>query len=264
MWSYQHNGFNVHQIPALRDNFIYLIDTGDTLACVDPADAAPVAAACKQLGRKLTHILNTHHHRDHVGGNAELKETFGCIIVAAAHDASRIPGIDMRTGEGDVPELGGLNVRVLDIPGHTSGHIAYVLGKNDDTALFCGDTLFGAGCGRLFEGTPAQMWSSLQKLMALPDATRFYCAHEYTLNNLEFCLARISQSDAVMAYRDWCTSRLAQGLPSIPGTLGRERRCNPMLLPEDSGFRTTYAARHGIRHDAVSVYTHIREARNHW
>lgn len=264
MWSHEHKGFAVHQLPALSDNFIYLIEAGDTLAAVDPAESAPVVTACKALDRSLTHILNTHHHWDHTGGNIELKETFGCTIVGAAHDAERIPGIDVRISEGDALQLGGQNIAILDIPGHTRGHIAYVLGEGDDTALFCGDTLFGAGCGRLFEGTPEQMWHSLQKIMALPDATRFYCAHEYTLNNLDFCLARITDSKAVNAYRDWCRERLKKGEPTIPGTLAREKQCNPMLLPALEGFRRTYAAGHGIPADAESVYAHIREARNHW
>jgi len=263
MWTYEHKDLTVHQLPALSDNFIYLIATDSMLACVDPAEAAPVITACQVLERPLTHILNTHHHWDHVGGNVELKEAYGCTIVGAAHDAARIPGIDVHASEGDSLKLG-LAVRILDIPGHTSGHIAYVFGEGDDTALFCGDTLFGAGCGRLFEGTPEQMWHSLQKIMALPDATRFYCAHEYTLNNLEFCLSAISQSPAITAYRDGCRQRLDQGLPSIPGTLGREKQCNPMLLPADKQFRTSYAQRHGIDDDAISVFTHIREARNHW
>lgn len=264
MWTYEHDRFAVHQMPALSDNFIYLIATQHILACVDPAEAAPVAAACRRLDRPLTHILNTHHHRDHTGGNLELKAAFGCGIVGAAHDAERIPGIDVRVSEGETLRLGNLEAGVLDIPGHTRGHIAFVLSEGDDTALFCGDTLFGAGCGRLFEGTPAQMWHSLLKIMALPDATRFYCAHEYTLNNLDFCLARISQSDAVETYRHWCGTRLAKGLPTIPGTLGREKRCNPMLLPADAGFCAGYAARHGIGNDALSVFTHIRNTRNHW
>ena len=264
MWSYQHDGFTVHQVPALSDNFIYLIATDVLLACVDPAEPAPVEAACKALGRPLTHILNTHHHWDHTGGNLELKKTYNCTIVGAAHDAERIPGIDARVGEGDTMQLDGQDVVILDIPGHTSGHIAYVLGEGADTALFCGDTIFGAGCGRLFEGTPEQMWHSLQKLMALPDETRFYCAHEYTLNNLDFCLAKVTQGDAVQTYAAWCRDRLAEGLPTIPGSLGREMACNPMLLPAQAGFRATYAMQHNINNDPISVFTHIREARNHW
>ena len=264
MWTYEHGGFTVQQIPALSDNFIYLIATHDVLACVDPAEAEPVVAACKALGRPLTHILNTHHHWDHTGGNDELKAHYGCTIIGAAHDAARIPGIDQGVAEGEVLQLGWLDIAVLDIPGHTSGHIAFVFGKGDNRALFCGDTIFGAGCGRLFEGTPEQMWDSLQKLMALPDDTSVYCAHEYTLNNLDFCLGKISQSDAVKNYIAWCNKQLGKGLPTIPGSLGREKETNPMLLPANDDFRSAYAKQHAIGNDAVSVFTHIREARNHW
>jgi len=264
MWTYEHGNFTVHQIPALSDNFIYLIATDKVLACVDPAEATPVVAACKSLGRSLTHILNTHHHWDHTGGNEELKAHFGCTIIGAAHDAGRIPGIDRGVAEGEALQLGGLDIAVLDIPGHTSGHIAFVVHGDVQDALFCGDTLFGGGCGRLFEGTPEQMWHSLEKLMRLNPDTRFYCAHEYTLNNLEFCLARISQSDAVKAYAAWCKDMLGKGLPTIPGSLEREKNTNPMLLPAQADFRKIYAKTHAISDDPVSVFTHIREARNHW
>jgi len=264
MWSYQHKAFTVHQIPALADNYLYLIEAGNALACVDPAEAAPIIKACVQLKRPLTHILNTHHHWDHTGGNLELKERFDCTIIGAAHDAARIPGIDQYIVEGDVFELDYVNVAVLDIPGHTSGHIAYVLKDDACDALFCGDTLFGAGCGRLFEGTPEQMWHSLQKLMQLDENTRFYCAHEYTLNNLEFCFNKVSQSVDIKEYIAWSLERVKAGKPTVPGTLKREIRCNPMLLAANAEFRRDYAASHKIADDAVSVFAHIREARNHW
>jgi len=264
MWTYEHGNFTVHQIPALDDNYIYLIAGDAILACVDPAEAAPVIAACKELGRPLTHILNTHHHWDHTGGNLELKEAFACRIIGAAHDESRIPGMDQGVGEADALQLGALNISVLDIPGHTSGHIAYVLGGDRTDALFCGDTLFGAGCGRLFEGTPEQMWGSLEKLLPLDDATAFYCAHEYTLNNLNFCIHKVSQQAEIKEYYHWVENQREMGLPSIPGSLGREKACNPMLLPARPDFRAHYAAKHAIAADAVSVFTHIREARNHW
>jgi len=264
MWSYEHGDFTVHQIPALSDNFIYLIATDELLACVDPAESAPVEAVCKALGRPLTHILNTHHHRDHTGGNLDLKARYGCAVLGAGHDAARIPGIDIRLAEGDHPLRGELDIDVLSIPGHTSGHIAFVVHADGPDALFCGDTLFGAGCGRLFEGTPEQMWHSLQKLMQLPPETHFYCAHEYTLNNLNFCLDKVSQDQEIKAYHAWCENRLNGGKPTIPGNLGREMACNPMLLPAQPGFCNAYARSHNISDDPVSVYTHIREARNHW
>jgi len=268
MWSYQHQTFTVHQLAALSDNYIYLIDTGTLLACVDPAEAAPVISACNALGRPLTHILNTHHHWDHTGGNIELKTQFNCSIIGAAHDAARIPGIDEKVSEDDVLQLDGLPVSIFDIPGHTSGHIAFVFNDGQSNALFCGDTLFGAGCGRLFEGTAEQMWHSLEKLIRL-DAentleTRFYCAHEYTLNNLEFCIKKISQDTNIIEYYNDSMLLRKKGVPTIPGTLGREILCNPMLLPAQADFRKAYAAEHGIADDAISVFTHIREARNHW
>ncbi len=268
MWSYQHQRFTVHQLAALADNYIYLIDTGAALACVDPAEAAPVISACAELARPLTHILNTHHHWDHTGGNLELKTRFGCTIVGAAHDAARIPGIDKKISEGDDLQLDKQHVSVLDIPGHTSGHIAFVLAGEKNNALFCGDTLFGAGCGRLFEGTPEQMWQSLEKLIRLDTEnktdTDFYCAHEYTLSNLEFCLKKVSKHTPVNEYYAWSLTRRNKQLPTIPGTLKREIQCNPMLLPAQADFCKTYAAEHTIADDAVSVFTHIREARNHW
>jgi len=264
MWSYEHDAFTVYQIPALQDNYIYLIATDALLICVDPAEATPVMTACEGLGRPLTHILNTHHHADHTDGNVELKTCFGCTIMGAADDAGRIPGMDVQLEEGNLPLLKGLNIDVLSIPGHTRAHIAFVVRTGMNDALFCGDTLFGAGCGRLFEGTPEQMWQSLNKLMQLDDETRFYCAHEYTLNNLEFCLNKISQSAEIRDYYSWSENRRNNGFPTIPGSLGREKNSNPMLLPAQKEFCTTYATRHGITADTLTVFTHIRTLRNHW
>jgi len=260
MWSYSHDGFTVHQIPALQDNYIYLIETDDVLACVDPAETAPVEAACRKLDRTLTHILNTHHHWDHVGGNPELKSKYGCTVIGPSCDEARIPGVDQPVSEGDTIHLGNLDASVLFVPGHTRGHIVYVI----EDALFCGDTLFGAGCGRLFEGTPEQMWNSLGKITALPPSTRFYCAHEYTLGNLEFCIECVTQDDAVQRRFKRDRDRRRQGLPTIPGTIGEELATNPFLLPAHESFSNNYARRHGIKSDSVSVFAHIRAARDYW
>ena len=260
MWSYAHRGFTVHQIPALQDNYIYLIETDEILACVDPAEAVPVEAACETLGRKLTHILNTHHHWDHVGGNPELKSKYGCTVIGPSYDEARIPDLDQPVSEGDVLRPGNLNMSILFVPGHTRGHIAYVI----EDALFCGDTLFGAGCGRLFEGTPEQMWNSLNKIMALSPATRFYCAHEYTLGNLEFCIERVTQDDVVQQRFKRDTDRRKQGLPTIPGSIDEELSTNPFLLPANGGFRKNYATKHGIKDDPVTVFAHIRAAKDRW
>ena len=179
----------IHQIPVLSDNYVYLAhcpETGDT-AVVDPALAAPVLTEANRLGWAITHILNTHHHGDHIGGNAEIQAATGCRIVAAQADRHRIPNIATAVDEGDRVKLGNAEAQVFEVPGHTSGHIAYWFADSD--ALFCGDTLFALGCGRMFEGTPSQFWSSLEKLRALPDRTRVYCAHEYTQANARFALS---------------------------------------------------------------------------
>ncbi|MDQ6973266.1 MAG: hydroxyacylglutathione hydrolase, partial [Mariprofundaceae bacterium] len=184
MWSYQHSTFQIHQLPALNDNYIYLLEAKEShiLAVIDPADASIVNQACKQLNKPLTHILNTHHHWDHTDGNKPLKQYWDCIVVGVAHDAERIPCIDVKVSPEQPFQLDHLAVDILDVGGHTLGHIAYVF----DDALFCGDALFGAGCGRIFEGTFEQTWQSLQRLAQLDDDTKVYCAHEYTLPNLRF------------------------------------------------------------------------------
>ena len=260
MWSYSHHGFTIHQIPALQDNYIYLIEANDVLACVDPAESAPVESACTKLGRKLTHILNTHHHWDHVAGNLELKSKYGCTIMGSASDAMRIPALDQPVSEWQGFRIGHLDVSVLFVPGHTRGHIAYII----EDALFCGDTLFGAGCGHLFEGTPAQMWHSLNKITALPPSTRFYCAHEYTLENLEFCIERVARNDIIQERFKRDSDRYRQRLPTIPGTLGEELVTNPFLLPAQEDFRKHYADKHGIKDDPVSIFVHIRVLKDRW
>ena len=254
MWSYRHNDFTVHQLPALNDNYIYLIDAGEAVAVVDPAEAAPVEAACAELGLTLTHVLNTHHHWDHTGANLELAAHYGCHVVGARHDAARIPGIDTRIDEDAGLELGNLPVTVLDVPGHTLGHIAYVI----DDALFCGDTLFGGGCGRLFEGSPAQMWDSLQKLAHLPPETRVYCAHEYTLSNLRFARSIDAGNAALDARISRDTRMRMAGKPTIPSTIGDELATNPFLRPLSPDFCTAYAASHGSEAAPLAVFTAIR------
>ena len=173
------------QIPVLTDNYIYLIHepvSGET-AVIDPALAQPVLDVLDKKGWRLAYVFNTHHHWDHVGGNLELKQS-RFKIIAAQLDRGRIPGIDIGVSEDDVISLGRHQALVISTPGHTSGHIVYHFAE--DGALFCGDTLFVMGCGRLFEGTPEQMWNSLQKLQALPPSTRIYCTHEYTQANGRF------------------------------------------------------------------------------
>jgi len=262
MLSYNHDNFTVHQLPALRDNYIYLIEAhaSQALIAVDPAEAVTVRSACQVLGKPLTHIFNTHHHWDHTDGNNILKKAFGCRIIGAERDAGRIPGIDIKVSETNPPQIDGLDIRILDVAGHTLGHIAYLL----DNALFCGDTLFGAGCGRLFEGTPAQMWHSLQKIAGLDGTTGVYCAHEYTLANLHFAVAVDPHNSALLERLLLDRGKREQGLPTIPSSIAIEKATNPFLRPLDRVFVTAYATDKEIPADALAVFTHIRKEKDHY
>jgi hydroxyacylglutathione hydrolase len=219
----------VEQIAVLNDNYIYLThepETGAT-AVVDPAVAAPVLERLAERGWSLSHILVTHHHGDHTGGNLELKQATGAQVVGARKDSQRIPGIDLEVGEGDTFLLGHAAAMVFETPGHTSGHIAFWF--PDSLALFCGDTLFSLGCGRLFEGSAEQMWASLAKLRDLPAETRVYCAHEYTAANGRFARV-LDRGNAALAVRlDEIEHLERAGRPTIPSTLATERATNPFL-----------------------------------
>jgi hydroxyacylglutathione hydrolase len=219
----------IRQIPVLKDNYVWLAHDPDTkaTAVVDPAVSDPVLDALKKTGWRLTHILNTHHHGDHVGGNMALKAATGATIVGPRADRDRIPGIEVEVGDGDTYVIGSQPARVFDVPGHTRGHIAYWF--EGSRALFCGDTIFMLGCGRMFEGTPPQMWASLAKLRALPPETRIYCAHEYTQSNARFALTvEPANRDLVERARRIDEMR-AHGQSTVPATMGEEIRTNPFL-----------------------------------
>ena len=227
----------IEVLPALSDNYVYLLHEPESGArgVVDPAEAGPVLARLAELGCGLDWILSTHHHFDHTGGNIEIKEATGCRIVGPQADRDRIPGIDVTVEEGDHFELGGAVAEVFDTPGHTSGHISFWFPAS--AALFCADTLFALGCGRLFEGTPDQMWSSLQKLLALPDEALVYCGHEYTLSNARFAVT-VDPDNAALRDRTVEIERMrAEGLPTIPSRLGEEKKTNPFLRPDDPAIR---------------------------
>ncbi|WP_018295214.1 hydroxyacylglutathione hydrolase [Mariprofundus ferrooxydans] len=262
MLSYNHSNFTVHQLPVLKDNYIYLIEAhaSSALIVIDPAEAVSVRRACRELGKPLTHIFNTHHHWDHTDGNQSLKKDFGAVVIGAAHDAERIPGIDLKVSEASPPLVDGLNIRVLDVAGHTRGHIAYLL----DDALFCGDTLFGAGCGRLFEGTPAQMWQSLQKIAQLDGNTRIYCAHEYTLANLAFAVMVDPENSTLKERLARDSEKRQQDIPTIPSTIEIEKATNPFLRPLDAAFLSAYAAGKAVKPEALAVFTHIRQQKDHF
>lgn len=221
----------VHQFPCLSDNYGYLIhdpDAGVT-ATIDTPEVAPINSALEEKGWQLTHILNTHHHFDHAGGNLELKDRWNCRIIGSKDDAERIPGIDVKLGDGDTFQFGNFDAQVFDVSGHTLGHIAFYFPEADK--LFCGDALFALGCGRLFEGSPAQMWTSLQKLMALPEKTGVYCAHEYTQANAAFALSVEPQNDALQQRAKEIEALRAEGRPTVPSTIGLELETNPFLRP---------------------------------
>ena len=220
---------NIHLVPCLTDNYAYLLHEPSTksVGIVDPSETAPVVKALERHGLTLTHILNTHHHFDHTGGNLELKSRTGARIVGPRADAERIPGIDDAVGEGDIFAFGATKACIFDIPAHTRGHIAFWF--EADKAVFTGDTMFAMGCGRIFEGTPAQMWSSLSKLAALPADTRVYCGHEYTLSNGKFAMT-LEPGNAELKSRMIEVEKLRiAGSPTIPSTIGLERATNPFL-----------------------------------
>jgi hydroxyacylglutathione hydrolase len=227
----------IEQIPCLKDNYGYLIHdpVAGLTASIDTPDAAAIERALTAHGWRLDFILNTHHHFDHAGGNLALKAKTGCVIVGSRNDAARIPGIDILVGDGDTFDFGKHRARILETPGHTIGHICYVF--DDDKAAFVGDTLFSMGCGRLFEGTPEQMWASLQKLIGLPDDMRVYCAHEYTRSNGRFAVTMEPKNTALAArVREVATLRAA-GQPTVPSTIGVEKATNPFLRPASAELR---------------------------
>ena len=243
------------QVPVLSDNYVYLLhapDSGAT-AVVDPAVSEPIVAELAARGWQLTHILNTHHHGDHTGGNRKLKAEFGVTVVGADNDAARIPGIDVRVRDGQVYDFAGHQAQVFEVPGHTSGHIAYYFA--DSAALFCGDTLFALGCGRVFEGTMTEMWTSLRKLRDLPDATQVYCAHEYTQANARFALSVDGQNPRLHQRAAEIDSLRERGIPTVPSVLRTEKSTNPFLRADDPGFA---AALGMAAADPVAVFAEVR------
>jgi hydroxyacylglutathione hydrolase len=253
----------IHAVPAFQDNYLWVLARGQRAAVVDPGDAAPVQRFLDQHGLALDAILATHHHGDHIGGVPELATRWKCPVYGPAHDG--VAGLDHALVEGDrltVPGID-LDLGVLDVPGHTAGHIAYVHSGPEDPVVFCGDTLFACGCGRLFEGTAEQMSASLAKLAALPGATRAYCAHEYTLANIRFAEAVEpgNRELALRKARDGATR--GRGEATVPSTIALELATNPFLRCAEPEVVAS-AERHAGRElaDPVAVFAAIRAWKN--
>ncbi|HYC35119.1 MAG TPA: hydroxyacylglutathione hydrolase [Usitatibacter sp.] len=254
----------IHAVPAFQDNYLWVIAEDDRAAVVDPGDAVPVQAFLERHGLRLEAILATHHHGDHVGGLAALAQRWSCPVFGPAGE--RIAGLTRKLREGEritVPGLG-IELEVLDVPGHTAGHIAYVH-RGDDPVVFCGDTLFACGCGRLFEGTPAQMVSSLAKLAALPPQTRAFCAHEYTMSNIRFAEAVEPGNAKLAARKAREAARRARNEPTVPMRIADELETNPFLRCTEPEVVAS-AERHAGRALAVpvEVFAEIRQWKNNF
>lgn len=249
----------IHQFPCLQDNYCFLLhdSENDLTAVVDTPEVAAIEAALQETSWTLTHILNTHHHWDHAGGNLELKEKTGCTIVGPKADAKRIPGIDVEVGEGDIFAFGNYQAEVHDTPGHTTGHIVYHFAS--EQVAFVGDTLFALGCGRLFEGSPNQMWNSLEKLLKWPDDTKVYCAHEYTQSNAKFALSVEPQNSDLVARSAEIDRLRAQGTPTVPTTIGLEKKTNPFLRPMSADLQSTIGMTGG---NLVDVFAKTRSLKD--
>ncbi len=272
-------------LPAFDDNYIWMLHDGRQALVVDPGDDAPVLQALQAHGLQLTAILVTHHHIDHIGGVEELRAATGAAVYGPAGE--EMPEPLQRMDEGDTLDLLGLRFEVLNVPGHTAGHIAWYCaprrtaslppegarpawdgpasaGSNPDgqPLLFCGDTLFSGGCGRLFEGTPAQMLASLDRLAALPGNTRVCCAHEYTLSNLRFARAVEPDNAALQQYSRQCEALRARQQPTLPSTIALERDINPFLRSRQPAVRQAVQAHAPAAGDDTAVFAALREWKN--
>ena len=242
-------------VPCLSDNYAYLVQSGDSCAVVDPSEAGPVTAALQREGLRLTHIVNTHHHGDHTGGNLELKAAFGAQVVGPARENGRIPGLDVAVSEATGWQFDGQDVQVMDVPGHTLGATTYVIDGN----AFTGDTLFSCGCGRVLEGDMAMMWASLRKLMTLPDDTKLWCGHEYTEKNASFALTLEPENQALRMFAQVVRQARAKGAATMPSTMKLEKIVNPFLRPDEPAIRKTLGLQTA---EDVAVFADVRRRKD--
>jgi hydroxyacylglutathione hydrolase len=248
-------------LPAFSDNYIWMLHDDSHALVVDPGDAKPVLAALQKLNLQLQDILVTHHHPDHTGGVDALRQATGATVYGPRHEV--MPEPLTRVGQGDRAQCLGLNLEVIDVPGHTAGHIAYyTVVPGQAPLLFCGDTLFSGGCGRLFEGTPAQMLTSLKRLSVLPDDTRICCAHEYTLSNLKFACAVEPDNGALSDYLVKVQQLRAANQPSLPSSLLLERQINPFLRTNQAAVIRAARAFDAAANDEVGVLAALRQWKN--
>lgn len=247
------------QTPCLADNYAVIVhasQSGETLL-IDAPDAAPIQAALDQRGWRLSHLFVTHHHTDHTGGVAALKEKYDCTVIGPEGEADRIPLIDQAVSEKSALKFAGMDVRVIETPGHTLGHIVYVI--PDAKVAFTGDTLFSLGCGRIFEGDAESMWGAIQKLTALPGDTQIYCGHEYTAANGRFALSVEPENEALQARVREVETLRGQGKPTLPTTLAAEKATNPFLRSNSAAIR----ARLGMQNAPDwQVFARLRELKN--
>ncbi|PNU06411.1 hydroxyacylglutathione hydrolase [Novosphingobium guangzhouense] len=248
----------VHQFPCLSDNYGYLLHdpASQETVCIDTPDADEYLRQAGRKGWQITQIWNTHWHPDHAGGNAAIKAATGCRITAPTGDAGKIEAVDRTVGQGDVVSIGDRQALVIDVGGHTDGHVAYHL--RGSSIAFVGDALFALGCGRMFEGNPEQFWASLERLKALPGETMIYCAHEYTASNARFALHADPDNADLQAYAEEIARLRDKGLPTVPTKLERELRTNPFLRADAPDIQQRW----GHPGDAVATFAALRAAKD--